>query len=300
MEFSEKFNQRMFRINGQKGLDWLADLPNLLDEFSQRWSLILLPPFEPISYNYVAPAITADGKPVVFKTGFPNPELLSEIYALRHFNGQGSVHLLKSNTDKQAMLLERIKPGEILYNLDDDQQKTRIAAQVMQQLWKPIAETEYFPTISQWTHSLHDIQSHNTPIANHLIDTAQQLSKTLGSSDSETVLLHGDLHHWNILSSQRHSWLALDPKGIVGGSIFDVGALLRNPVNNILSMPDFKDITIRRLDILTEILGFEGQHMLGWSLVQAVLAAQWSYEDGAEDWQTFEYCAGIFYELLLA
>ena len=114
------------------------------------------------------------------------------------------------------------------------------------------------------------------------------------------MLLHGDLHHWNIISSQRQSWLALDPKGIVGEPIFEVGALLRNPVNKILFLPDLKDITMRRLEILTEILAFEREHMLKWSLAQAVLAAQWSFEMGSDDWQAFEYCAGAFYEILLA
>jgi len=294
----ENFKQTMFRIYGQKGLDWLGTLPSLLDEFSQRWSLTLLPPFEPFSYNYIVPAITAEGRDAVLKTGFPNPELLTEIYALRHFAGPGSVQLLESNTEKQIMLLERIRPGENLFDLDDDQQSTLIAAQLMQQLWKPVAEEQLFPTTSHWMRSLFDLQPQTTPIDNSLIDIAQQLTKALLVSEANLVLLHGDLHHWNILSAERQPWLAIDPKGIVGEPIFDISALLRNPVSRIISMPNFADTTRCRLNILAEVLGFEKKYMLQWSLAQAVLSAQWSYEMGAINWQAFELSAHVFYEIL--
>jgi streptomycin 6-kinase len=298
MVIPENFKQTMFRIYGQKGLDWLDTLPSLLDEFSQRWSLTLLPPFEPFSYNYIVPAITAEGRDAVLKTGFPNPELLTEIYALRHYAGQGSVQLLESNTEKQIMLLERIRPGENLFDSDDDQQSTLIAAQLMQQLWKPVAEEQLFPTTTHWMRNLFDLQPQTTPVDNSLIDIAQQLTKALLVSEANFVLLHGDLHHWNILSAERQPWLAIDPKGIVGEPIFDISALLRNPVSRIISMPDFADTTRLRLNILAEVLGFEKKYMLQWSLAQAVLSAQWSYEMGAINWQAFEVSAHVFYEIL--
>jgi streptomycin 6-kinase len=298
MAIPESFQQSMFRYYGQKGLDWLGTLPSLLDEFSQRWSLTLLPPFEPLSYNYIVPAITAESRDTVLKTGFPNPELLTEIYALRHYAGQGSAQLLESNTEKQIMLLERIRPGKNLFDLDDDQQSTLIAAQLMQQLWKPVAEEQLFPTVSHWMRNLFDLQPQNTPIDNRLIAIAQQLTEALLDSEANVVLLHGDLHHWNILSAGRQPWLAIDPKGIVGEPIFDVCALLRNPVSRITSIPDFADTTRRRLNILAEVLGFEKKSMLQFSLAQAVLSAQWSYEMGSPDWQAFEVSAYVFYELL--
>ncbi len=63
-------------------------------------------------------------------------------------------------------------------------------------------------------------------------------------------------------------------------------------------MPDFADTTRRRLSILAEVLGFEKESMLQWSLAQAVLSAQWSYEMGAMNWQAFEVSAQVFYEIL--
>jgi streptomycin 6-kinase len=58
-----------------------------------------------------------------------------------------------------------------------------------------------------------------------LVATAVSLFNELLPSQSEPVLLHGDLHHWNILRATRVPWLALDPKGVVGEPAYEVGGL---------------------------------------------------------------------------
>jgi streptomycin 6-kinase len=99
------------------------------------------------------------------------------------------------------------------------------------------------------------------------------------------VLLHGDLHHFNILSAED-SWLAIDPKGIVGEPAYEVGAWMRNPIPNIPE-PELRRFVWRRLDILADILELDWERLRQWSLAQAVLSAWWSYEDGgdAADWE---------------
>ena len=42
------------------------------------------------------------------------------------------------------------------------------------------------------------------------------------------ILLHGDLHHWNILSDADRGWMAIDPKGVIGASCLDVGRFINN------------------------------------------------------------------------
>ena len=71
------------------------------------------------------------------------------------------------------------------------------------------------------------------------------------------VVLHGDLHHFNILAAERQPWLAIDPKGVVGEPVYETGALLRNPWPDLLSLPDPGRILARRVDQLAEELGFD-------------------------------------------
>lgn len=68
-----------------------------------------------------------------------------------------------------------------------------------------------------------------------LIDFALKASKELLVSSGEQVLLHGDLHHYNILSSARNSWLAIDPKGGIGEREYEICALMRNPGSNLIT-----------------------------------------------------------------
>ena len=85
------FARTIVELYGAEGVEWLERLPSLLADCERRWALTVLPPFEPLSYNYVAPAVRADGADVVLKVGVPNSELLTEIEALRLYDGRGIV-----------------------------------------------------------------------------------------------------------------------------------------------------------------------------------------------------------------
>jgi streptomycin 6-kinase len=96
------------------------------------------------------------------------------------------------------------------------------------------------------------------------------------------VLLHGDLHHGNVLAAAREPWLAIDPKGLTGEPAYEVGALLRNPLPQLLSWPHPARVTERRIAQLSEELGLERARVRGWGLAQAMLSAWWSIEDEGE------------------
>jgi streptomycin 6-kinase len=297
----EHFSLRMVQMNGDEGRSWIEALPETLATYARRWSLVLQPPFE-LSYNYVAPAIRADGSEAVIKLGFPNRELLSEMHALQHFDGYGIVKLLEADFEHQVFLIERLFPGIELVSLKDDEAATRIAARVMKQLWQPITTDRPLLTVENWTAGLTKVRPYfagtTGPFPAHLVDAAEQIFAELVPSQGERVLLHGDLHHWNILSAQRQPWLALDPKGVIGEREYEVGALLRNPNLGNYTDPELKKLQDRRLRIFEEMLGFDRERMLAWGLAQAVLSAWWSVEDHGDFWQQAIRCAQALYELI--
>ena len=63
-------------------------------------------------------------------------ELKSEIAALKLYNGHGACCLLDAEVEKGMLLLERLHPGRMLVTVMDDERATRIAAEVMIQLWQ--------------------------------------------------------------------------------------------------------------------------------------------------------------------
>ncbi|MBI2856648.1 MAG: phosphotransferase [Chloroflexi bacterium] len=286
-------------VYGAAGAEWLGRLPATIAECAQRWSLRVMPPFNILTYSYVAPAVGEDGKAAVLKASVPSLELLGEIEALRYFNGHGSVKLLDADAEKGVLLLERLQPGTLLSGIEDDERATSIAAAVMRQLWRPLETDHPFPTIGEQAQGLKKMRDHFGggcgPFPRDLVEAAEALFDQLIGSVSEPVLLHGDLHHGNILlSAERESWLAIDPKGLLGEPEYEVGAMLRNPMPGLLAQPRPERILARRLDQLSEELDFDRERLVGWGLAQAVLAAWWSYEDHGRGWEPMIACAELF------
>ena len=297
IHITDRFARRIREVHGVAGGAWLQRLPGLIADCERRWSLKVGAAFEPLSHNYVAPATRADGTKTVLKIGVPTNELSAEIEALRHFAGRGSVRLLDADPDWGALLLERVVPGTPLTDLADDDQATLDAAQVMRQLWHPVPPGHSFASVADWAAGLSRLRARfggtTGPLPAVLVDRAERLFAELVASMGQPVLLHGDLHHENILAAQRQPWLAIDPKGVTGEPEYEVGALLRNPMPQLLAMPHPEHVLARRMDILAESLGFDRGRLRAWGLAQAVLAAWWSIEDHGQGWETWIACAAL-------
>lgn len=270
---------------GQPGVDWLAALPATLAECAARWSLTIQPPFPQLSYNFAAPAALADGTTAVLKLGVPRPELTREITALNLYNGDGICRLLASDAALGALLLERLEPGDMLARLcdTDDDAATRILAEVMQRLWRLVPDGHPFRPLHEWADGLARLRpafgGTAGPFPPELVTTAESLFTDLLTDAAPTaVLLHGDLHHYNVLRAARRPWLAIDPKGIVGPPAYDVSNLLRNPFD-LHTRPDLASLLARRVAILAEMLPFSRAEICGWGVAQSVLSAWWDFED---------------------
>jgi streptomycin 6-kinase len=277
----DDFARKMIELGGEAGCAWIERLPTILAACEQRWGITIGLPFD-LSFNYVAPAICSDGTPVVVKACLPDGES-TQVEALRLFAGRGMVLLLEYDEGDEVMLLERLRPGTLLSAVEDDEKATSIAASVMRQLWRPVLQEHPFPTVFDWGKGFVRLRQHYEgkcgPFPPALIEVAETLFAELSASMAEPVLLHGDLHHENILAAERKSWLAIDPKGLVGEPAYETGALLRNQLSVVLKDPHPERVMARRVDQLAEELGLDRARVRGWGLAQAVLSVWWSMED---------------------
>ena len=266
----------------QAGRAWLDALPELLAGFAARWELTLGDPYG-LSFNYVANATRADGTPAVLKLTPPAGELRFEAAALRHFGGAGAVRLLAADVAAGALLLERAAPGEPLTAVQarDDEQATRIAADVGRRLHRPLAGP--FRTVEDWARTafgwLRDRYGGGTgPLPAAVVDRAEAEHAELVASAAPPVLLHGDLHHHNVLTSDR-GWLAIDPHGVLGEPAYEAGALLRNPLG-LGARPDLAALLARRVPILAEAYGVDAERIRGWGRAHNTVSLIWSHQDG--------------------
>jgi streptomycin 6-kinase len=291
--------QNTFR---KAGYTFLEALSRSIAEASARWGLTDVQPAPTLSYNFVAFA-KRGGEPVVLKMGVPNREFKSEMAALRLFDGQGACRLIEYEEERYWMLLERLQPGVMLVTLEDDEEATHIAAEVMQKIWRPVesasvavapwrpllAENQQrapalqsFIRLSDWFDGLKKIrpafQGGTGPFKAKLLERVERSVKDFLIENHHPVLMHGDFHHFNILSSER-GWLIIDPKGVIGPAGYEVGPFLINPWDVLLGEKDHRGMTKRRIDILHERLGFERERIREWGLAHAVLSAWWGIED---------------------
>jgi streptomycin 6-kinase len=289
--------RQSFAPDGEK---WLADLPQLLERAARLWGLELGEPYL-LSYNYVCAATRKDGSDVVLKIGVPNRELTSEINTLRLYDGQGACRLLEADPARGMLLLERLCPGTMLATLKDDDQATEIAAAVMQQIHRPVPRQAGFLSLRGWFDELQKLRPRfgggTGPFPEKDFETAEGLIHDLFAEHRPHVLLHGDFHHFNILSSGR-GWLVIDPKGVAGPAEYEVGPLLLNPYNVIPEEQAAIRRTQRRIAILSERLGFDRQRLRAWAICHSVLSSFWDMTEAGSGGETARAWTGIFIKTL--
>jgi len=254
LNLPSEFLHNIEGVFGKAGRQFLANLPALIDGASQKWGLTDVQPSSELSYNFVAFARRRDEE-VVLKMGVPNREFKSELAALRLFNGAGACKLIDYDEEKYWMLLERLRPGVMLSTLPDDEEASHIAADVMQKIWRPLVSKSLlledqqqavglqnnFIKLSDWFDGLKKLRPHfkggTGPFSGQLVERVERSVKDFFLENHRPVLMHGDFHHFNILSSER-GWLIIDPKGVIGPACYEVGPFLINPWGDLLSGSD--------------------------------------------------------------
>jgi streptomycin 6-kinase len=194
--------------------------------------------------------------------------------------GEGAARVLAQDGD--ALLLERALGSASLARMarcgrDDDACRILCAAAVRLHAPRPRPLPQLVP-LACWFHDLEPAAAKHGGILRRCAETARALL----AEPRDVVVLHGDLHHDNLLDFGERGWLAIDPKGLFGERGFDFA--------NIFANPDLADPArpvatepgrfARRLDVVAEAAGLERERMLGWILAWAGLSAAWFLDDG--------------------
>ncbi|WUI02184.1 phosphotransferase [Spirillospora sp. NBC_00431] len=281
---------------GDDGRRWLDELPVIADRVARDWRLRIGRTFE-LSYHWVAEATREDdGSAAVLKLGPPQPGHLDiEAATLKVYGGRGAVRLLAHDPARGALLLERATPGTLARSLvpDNDEDATAAVIAVMRRLHRPPPPDCPLPDLStesaSFTGHLRRFPG-DDPLPRHLVERAGRLFNELCADTSSVsgragrangrVVLHGDLHHDNVLRADREPWLAIDPHGYVGDRGYEAGALLYNPD------PDERDedllkLVPARVEQLADGLALPRERVEAWGFVTAVLSEVWT----AEDWK---------------
>jgi streptomycin 6-kinase len=191
------------------------------------------------------------------------------------WQGDGAARVLAWHDD--GILLERAQGRLSLAQMvrdGEDRQATAILCQVVARLHAPRAEPlpELIP-LDQWFNSLWPAaQAHGG-----MLRLSASVAAELLTSPREQTVLHGDIHHDNVLDFAERGWLAIDPKRLYGERAFDYANIFCNPNYGIATDPD---IFLCRVEQVCRLAGLDRQRLLRWILAWAGLSAAWFMEDG--------------------
>ncbi|WLD93864.1 aminoglycoside phosphotransferase family protein [Alkalihalobacillus sp. AL-G] len=296
MELQKQFVQSVRLFFKERGEAWLNQLPELILYCEQKWSMKMEEAYS-LSVNYVAPAKMDNGREVVVKICISSEGFLDELEALRLFGEKGIVQLVDSDLEKGIILLERLSPGHTLAELDDHDEACRIAAEVVRNLSIPAPPETRIPTVKVREESLREIVKRHKdgfgPISIEVLERALKIFTYMNETTEKRLLLHGDFHHYNVLSSGEGVWTAIDPKGLIGEIEYD---LIQYMLNKLPDQGAYEVIE-KRADTFTEELNLNRERLLLWGYCHTVVATAWSVDDDGSYCESFYQGIEIFEKL---
>jgi len=242
--------------------DWLAQLPAYVEELAQRWNLTFGRVFEDATEAFVVEA----GVDTVLKVGLPTAERASELTVLRLAAGDGCVKLLAADDELGAMLLERL--GRTLHTLElPVQQRHEILVDTAQRVWRR-APRAALPSGADGARSLATFipeayVAAGRPCTERAIEHALACAaaREAAHDDARAVLVHGDVHEWNVLEA-ADGWKLVDPDGLLAEPEYDLGVIMREN-------PDEDDL-FTRASWLAARTGLDPVAIWEWGVAQRV------------------------------
>ncbi|RMC34279.1 aminoglycoside phosphotransferase family protein [Paracoccus alkanivorans] len=245
--------------------------------YLQRWNLVA--DGEPI----LTPAahllpVLRKGEPAMLKLS-STPDQQRGAALMEWWSGEGAARVFAR--DGTALLMERATGERSLADMargGDDDEACRILCTTVNRLHRsrPDPLPELVP-LTLWFRELGPAAAKHGGILTRSFETAQMLLADPG----EQAVLHGDLHHDNVLDFGHRGWLAIDPHGLIGERGFDFANIFTNPD---LSDPSRPVATQpgrfhRRLRVVAEAADIERGRLLRWILAWTGLSAAWFLGD---------------------
>jgi streptomycin 6-kinase len=193
------------------------------------------------------------------------------------WNGDGAARVLAH--DPAALLLERAQGSRSLATMSStgrDDEACEILSATIGRLHRPRREPapKMLAPLPIWFRQLEPAA---TKYGGVFVDSAGAARELLATSRDECVL-HGDIHHDNVLDFGARGWLAIDPKGLHGERTFDYLNLFCNPWPTART----PGLLRQRLRTVSRAANLDPKRLLRWVLAYAGLSAAWSMDDGGD------------------
>ena len=282
------------RDRGDDWAAWVDRLPALARDLLDEWDLTVDGALMNGFCSLVVPVLTADGQRSVLKlhTDADADESDFEHLALQHWHGNGTVLLLRADPRRRAMLLERLHPRDL--TTIGDLAACEVVAGLYGRIHVPALPqlrtiTSY---VERWTADLEALPR-DAPIPRRLREQCVALVRDLVADPASVgVIIHGDLHHHNVLAADREPWLVIDPKPMSGDPHYEPAPMLWNRWDEIVA-GNARENLRRRFHTLVDVAGLDEDRARDWVVVRMVHNMSWAVIDGDPDEDYLTMCVTI-------
>lgn len=263
---------------GPEWVAWLARLPRLTAELLAEWELRQdgVPAYG--NCALVVPVLAKDGTPGVLKVQFPHWEAETEHLALRAWDGNGAVRLLRADPRRLALLLERLQPRDL--TTVDDLEACEIVAASYKRLH--VAAGPQYRTLSgelkRWIEGFRRLPA-SAPVPHRYVEQAISLASDFAADPAcDGKLIHTDLHYFNVLAGEREPWLVIDPKPLSGDPAYEVAPLLWNRWDEVTASGDLRFRVRQRFSTAIDAAGLDEDRARDWVIVRQLLNVLWTLQ----------------------
>jgi streptomycin 6-kinase len=254
----EAITARLSPRFGKGAHRWVPKLPDRVAALAAEWGLTVGPEFKSGNSSVVL-RCHHEGGEAILKLSPDSFAVREETEMLRQFAPSGRVPAVLA-ADRGAVLLEAVRPGALVEKLLAPPTPAEYAAFLTD--LHSAGDPESAPrTLIDWL----DVLFRSATTRGADLTESRKLRDELLARPTEEVLLHGDLHLGNVLTSDAKGLVAIDPMACVGDASFDA-------VDYVLEGLDREEM-VRRRDALAAAADIDVDRLDAWCRVTAPIGA---------------------------
>lgn len=272
------------KILARFGADMLAHVRKNLAVACERWGLTSLSLVDYFSVNCIFLCRSEQFGAAVLKIGRPCREVNIEVSFLNEYAGGPFCRVYASDVPNGVILLERILPGTRLRETEALEERLLAFTELYRNLHRAPQDAREYPTYLGWVQRIAQFmqsQSEHTALSAYM-QQAERLCAALCAEYPKQMLLHGDLHHDNILLGDGGQYRVIDPKGVVGDPVFDLPRFVLNEFYGCDDLP--YDVYRTRVEAIAAYfeknLGVPARVTKQCVFIETAMAHCWNVESG--------------------
>ena len=271
---------------------------SIVETYRKQWELTEIEFQSELSINsLIFYAVSKQYGKVILKILLPN-NFDNEIPTLKLFQGENFCKLYEYSFEDRVYIMERIVPAHTLYESAPRNERIQIVGEIFKELHKTALPDSMFPTYTEWFEAGKEGTKNRKDCEGlyQYLDRAERMLADICKKYSRNLLLHGDLHHENILKNEKGGYTVIDPKGVIGDPIFDLSRFILDEFrDDLTSEPQY--VIIDFVQKLGDSIGIPCEALLRCLYIETVI---WLFREELAEGEKLEECEQLITNMKVA